>query len=92
MNVYVENMQRFLVDYGKVHGLPVNFEQFETVLEDGTPQQNNGFDCGLAVCVNIESLSRKMAIEDYDFDSNFSKEQRQRISLELMFGSLLTTC
>ena len=56
------------------------------------PQQPNGFDCGLCLCLNMESLSRSPKVNDihYMLNGEFSEESRKRITVELMFGKLLT--
>ena len=56
------------------------------------PQQGNGHDCGMCVCLNMESLSRAPKVTEikYDVNHEFSEETRKRIAVELMFGELLT--
>lgn len=52
----------------------------------------NGHDCGVCICLNMESLSRTTKVSDinYDVTPEFSEETRKRLTVELMFGQILT--
>ena len=59
------------------------------VLRD-VPQQQNGYDCGLCTCVNMELLSRTGVLSQYQMDDRqWSEETRKKVSVEIMFGELL---
>ena len=69
-----------------------NLELWRTEVPKSVPAQGNGYDCGMCMCLNIESLSRLPKVEGISYvnNSEFSEETRKRMTVELMFGQLLT--
>lgn len=65
-----------------------NLELWRSEIVKSIPSQNNGFDCGMCLCLNMDSLSRSAKVEDikYEVTQEFSEETRRRISVELWFG------
>ena len=83
-SVYFTVVERFLSDL-----VGSTSDQWVYLVNESTPQQTNGYDCGLFTCINLELLSRNQPL-DYEVADDFSEEARKRIAVELMFGHLLT--
>lgn len=47
------------------------------------PQQENGYDCGVFVCMVMEGLSRGEEADDFVFDQTNMPYLRQRLSWEI---------
>lgn len=91
----VQNIKVFFQEYLNKQKSTLSKIKCDDNLENWTvetvkgPQQTNGYDCGVAVCFNMELLSRKKELA-YDFSElDFSQYARERIAVELMFGQLL---
>jgi sentrin-specific protease 1 len=52
----------------------------------GIPQQKNGYDCGVFVCMFAEYLSRN---ESFDFDQKHMDYFRRKITYEIVHNKLL---
>lgn len=65
-----------------------NLDLWRTEIPKSIPQQPNGYDCGLCLSLNMESLSRvpKVSEIQYVVNGEFSEESRKRMTVELMFG------
>ena len=67
-------------------------------MQENVPQQTNGSDCGVSVCLNMLQLSYADPLADlateeftyqYDWKGEFSSLARQRIFVEIYGGTLL---
>lgn len=96
-NQFVGTFKKFFQDYlrsnksGRMK-CEDNLDLWATEVPKIIPRQPNGFDCGLCLCLNMESLSRAPKVSEirYELNADFSEESRKRMTVELMFGKLLT--
>ncbi|KAH7883881.1 cysteine proteinase [Phlebopus sp. FC_14] len=66
---------------------PFNFSGWEDYYPDDTPQQENGFDCGVFTCQFLESLSR--GEESFNFSQRDMRYLRRRMIWEIGHAKFL---
>lgn len=72
---YVNNFKKFLHDYLRANKggrmkCEDNLELWRTETPKNVPQQPNGYDCGLCLCLNMESLSRAPKVNEIQYQMN----------------------
>lgn len=65
---------------------PFDFEGWEDYILEDTPQQENGFDCGVFTCQFLEALSR--GLETFDFTQDDMPYLRRRMIWEIGLAHL----
>jgi len=65
---------------------PFDFTGWIDHYDENTPQQENGYDCGVFTCQFMESLSR--GVDDFVFDQSDMVYIRDRMTYELCKGRL----
>jgi Ulp1 family protease len=85
-------LQPFLHDYLTATQIETPQTSFKSQILPDVPKQQNGSDCGLFTCLNMELLARVGTIGSYSVDQEFSNEARKRLSLELLFGEIIAEC
>lgn len=67
---------------------PFDFTGWTDYFGEGSPQQENQYDCGVFVCMTLEALSRGEEIDDFVFDQRCMPYVRQRMVWEIGKQSL----
>ncbi|KAG8913284.1 Smt3-specific protease, partial [Tulasnella sp. 417] len=67
---------------------PFNFDGWQDYWSEETPQQENGYDCGMFICMFMEGLSRGEEAEDFVFGQSNMSYLRQRMLYEIGRGKL----
>ncbi|KAG9039947.1 Smt3-specific protease [Tulasnella sp. JGI-2019a] len=62
---------------------PFDFSGWEDFYDPEMPQQENGYDCGMFVCMVMEGLSRGEEVDDWVFDQTSMPYLRQRVAWEI---------
>jgi len=62
---------------------PFDFTDWVDLYDEEMPQQENGYDCGVFVCMVMEALSRGEEAEEFVFDQTNMPYIRQRLSWEI---------
>ena len=77
---YLEALLQYFEDEHKAKGYPGTFDRSEWTLVETdmatTPQQQNGYDCGVFACTAADFLS--VGVEDLPYDQSEIREQRLR--------------
>jgi sentrin-specific protease 1 len=66
---------------------PIDLSDWEDYSNPKTPQQSNGFDCGVFTCQFIECLSRKDG--HFDFAQTNMKYMRRKMIAEIKTMQLM---
>jgi len=87
-NRYLNALLQYLEDEAKKHGTPFDRDEWELVPTDlhKTPQQQNGYDCGVFTCTCADFLS--VGLAGLDFSQPDIREQRLRFVHKITMGSL----
>ncbi|KAG9016560.1 Smt3-specific protease [Tulasnella sp. 427] len=67
---------------------PFNFDGWQDYWSEETPQQENGYDCGVFICMFMEGISRGEEAEDFVFDQTNMPYLRSRMLYEIGKGKL----
>ncbi|KAG8951300.1 Smt3-specific protease [Tulasnella sp. 424] len=65
-----------------------NFDGWQNYWSEETPQQENGYDCGVFTCMFMEGLSRGEEAEDFVFEQSNMPYLRLRMLYEIGRGKL----
>ncbi|CDW82695.1 sentrin-specific protease 2-like [Stylonychia lemnae] len=84
------NLQRVFNEYIKSTGENENPKEFQIEICEGIPSQDNGHDCGMCTCLNMELLGINADVNDLSYQNSeeFSANQRRKIAVELVKGEL----
>jgi len=63
--------------------IPFDFHGWGDLFDEATPQQENGYDCGVFACMVMEALSRGEEVEDFVFDQSNMPYLRHRMLWEI---------
>ncbi|KAG8857660.1 Smt3-specific protease [Tulasnella sp. 330] len=62
---------------------PFDFSGWVDFYTEEMPQQENGYDCGMFVCMVMEALSRGEEVDEFVFDQKNMPYLRQRVAWEI---------
>lgn len=87
---YLDAMLQYIVDEGREKKkIVINTSEWSLISQhQNTPQQSNGFDCGVFTIVCADFLSDDLSIESSSYSQSDMPYFRQKILVDILRGEL----
>lgn len=79
-------LKDYMIQEGKKHNSTINFDSYSMMKNMPTPQQQNGFDCGVFTCMCANYLSKN---KELTYSQKDMKLLRRRMAYEILSKDLL---